>query len=96
MTETIIFDERCVGWSKHPELIETFLRIQENALKVRFSNRGYLYSDRICEYYGAPWDPREQINNCYLVENGELVFEYGTFPDFTMITIRQVQNGEGI
>lgn len=94
MSETIIFDERCVGWCNHPEVNKVFLRCQEGALKARFSGYGYLYSDRIREYYGAPWDPREQMNNCYLVEDGELVFDYAVFPDYTMITIRQV--GEGI
>lgn len=76
MSETIIFNESCVGWSKDPTYNEAFLRLQEGYIKSMFEHHAYRYSNQIHEVYGAPWNPREKTNNCYLLENGELIFEY--------------------
>ena len=92
MQESIFFDESCIGWSKDPTLNEAFLRLQEEYIKSMLAHHSYRYSNQIYEVYGAPWDPREQTNNCYLVENGELVFEYDLFSNgVVVITIRQVK-----
>lgn len=92
MTESIIFDEGCLGWNKDPTLNEAFLKCQEDYIKRHLGYHGYRYSNQIYEVYGAPWDPREQTNNCYLVENGELLFEYDLFPSgVVVVTIRQIE-----
>lgn len=92
MTETIIFDETCLGWTDKADMNEMFLTLQEKYIKSMFEHNGYRYSNQIYEVYGAPWDPREKVNNCYLVENGELVFEYELFSNgIVAITIQQVK-----
>ncbi len=92
MQETIFFDERCAGWTSKSDLNEMFLNLQEEYIKSMLKHNSYRYSNQIYEVYGAPWDPREQANNCYLVENGELVFEYELFSNGrVVITIRQVK-----
>lgn len=92
MIETIIFDERCFGWTNKADLNEMFLNLQEEYIKSMLEHHGYRYSNQIHEVYGAPWNPRERTNNCYLVENGELVFEYDLFCNGSVvITIRQVK-----
>lgn len=92
MIETIIFDEHCVGWTNKADLNKMFLALQESYIKSMLERSGYRYSNQIYEVYGAPWDPREKTNNCYLVENGELVFEYDLFSNgVIVITIRQMK-----
>lgn len=92
MTESIFFDQGCIGWTKDPTLNDAFLRAQEDYIKSMFQHHGYRYSNQIYEVYGAPWDPRTRVNNCYLAENGELVFEYDLFCNGTVVvTIRQVK-----
>lgn len=90
MQETIIFNENCVGWTNKADMNELFLIMQEEYIKSMFERNGYRYSNQIYEVYGAPWNPREKTNNCYLVENGKLVFEYDLFSNGTVaITIFQ-------
>lgn len=92
MQESIFFDERCHGWTKDPTCNEVFLLSQEKYIKMMHKYHGYRYSNQIYEVYGAPWDPRSRCNECYLIENGELVFEYDLFSNGTVvITIRQVR-----
>lgn len=90
MTETIIFDERCACWTTDPTFNEAFLSMQERYFNGALTHYGYRYSNQFYEAYGVPWDPIEQTNNCYLVQNGELTFDYELFDNGTVIiTIRQ-------
>ncbi len=94
MTESIVFDNRCAGWTNKADLNEMFLTLQEEYIKSMLKHNGFRYLNQIYEVYGIPWNPRIRENTCYLEEDGELIFHYDLFPSgIVVITIRQEKEG---
>lgn len=73
--KTIMFDERCAGWSKNVEWNKMFLHIQKEYLNERLRSKGYMYLNGIYESLGASWDPDEE-NICYRARDGLLNIEF--------------------
>lgn len=74
--KTILFNETCAGWSKHPDQNHLYLRLQRDYLNELLIARGYLYLNEIYAALGAMWNPKNE-NICYMSDDGpiEITFE---------------------
>lgn len=74
--KTIIFDEYSHFWSKDDAFNDRFLKTTRDYLMDLYNIRGYIYLNRICDAFGARFDPHDE-NLAWIKDLGhELVISY--------------------
>ena len=72
----IVFDERSHFWCKDDAFNAMFLKTTRDYLIDLYNARGYIYLDRICDTFGAVFNPNDE-NLVWIKDRGdELVISY--------------------
>ena len=89
MKTIIIFDKRSLNWDEDQDFNRIFLKQGFKHLGDLCRVRGYLYLNRVYEYFGLDWNPDNE-NLCFRNKNGPIEFDYELTEENTYkITITQ-------